>query len=135
MRKLARTDDLSQMTPEHERRLKEKVQAVRVWLETHAPENMIFTLQIEHPNVDITPEQKEVLARLFSKLENIEWVADIIHNTIYETSVEAEIKAGQMFKLIYQIFLARSKGPRLGHLLASLEKDFVLERVEHFSEA
>ena len=135
LKKLARTDDLSQMTPEHERRLKEKVQAVRTWLETHAPENMIFQLQLEHPDVEITPEQKEVLAKLFIKLENIEWVADTIHNSIYETSVEAEIKAGQMFKLIYQIFLARSKGPRLGHLLASLEKDFVLDRVKEFSEA
>ncbi|MCK5024147.1 MAG: lysine--tRNA ligase [Thermoplasmata archaeon] len=135
LRKLARTDDLSQMTSEHERRLKEKVQAVRTWLETHAPENMIFQLQLEHSDVEITPEQKEVLAKLFTKLENAEWVADIIHNNIYETSVEAEIKAGQMFKLIYQIFLARSKGPRLGHLLASLEKDFVLDRIKHFSEA
>ncbi len=134
LKKLARTDDLSQMTPEHERRLKEKVQAVRTWLETHAPENMIFQLQMEDPDVEITPEQKAILAKLSSKLENIEWAADIIHNTIYETSVEAEIKAGQMFKLIYQIFLARNKGPRLGHLLASLEKDFVLERVKHFSE-
>ena len=134
LKKLARTDDLSSMNPEHERRLKEKVQAVRTWLETHAPENMIFQLQMEHPDVEITQEQKEILAKLFSKLENIEWKADIIHNTIYETSVESEIKAGQMFKLIYQIFLGRSKGPRLGHLLASLEKDFVLDRVKHFSK-
>ncbi len=140
LKKLARTDDLSQMTPEHERRLKEKVQAVRTWLETHAPENLIFQLQLEHPNLEdviFLPNQEKYLATLYSKLESLEgWNAEDIHSCIYVTSTEyEEINAKQMFKLIYQIFLGRSKGPRLGHLLASLEKDFVLDRVKHFSEA
>ena len=133
LKKLARTDDLSQMTPEHERRLKEKVEAVKCWLESHAPENMIFQLQEEHPDVGATPEQKQILAKLLKKLESIEWTAENIHNSIYDTSVESEIKAGKMFKLMYQIFLARNRGPRLGYLLASLEREFVLERVRYFS--
>jgi len=82
------------------------------------------------------PNQEKYLATLYSKLVNLEdWTAENIHNNIYETSTEyEEINAKKMFKIMYRIFLGRDKGPKLGYFLVSLEKDFVMERVKHFSE-
>lgn len=134
LEKLARTDDLSSMTAEEEKKLKIKVQAVKTWLSTHAPEDMVFQLQMEHPQLPpLTDLQKLLLQKLLFKLDNIEWTAENIHNAIHDSAVDLNSKPGEMFKLIYTIFLARNKGPRLGYFLASLEKDFVVERVRHFS--
>ncbi len=134
LEKLGRTDDISGMTQEEEKRLKAKVQAVKTWLATHAPEDMKFQLQQEHPAIDIAPEERAILARLLGKLEKAEWTAEKIHDSIHTTAVESGIKAGAMFNLMYRIFLNRTKGPRLGYLLASLDREFVVERVRYFSE-
>jgi len=134
LEKLSRTDDISGWTPEETDRLKAKVQAVKTWLATRAPEDAVFKLQQEPPALEITPEEKAVLGKLLTRLEGLEWEAGKIHDAIHTTAVESGMKAGAMFKLIYQIFLNRTKGPRLGYLLASLEREFALERVKHFAK-
>ncbi|MBA3044595.1 MAG: lysine--tRNA ligase [Candidatus Thermoplasmatota archaeon] len=131
---LSRTDNLSQMTPEHERRLKIKVNAVKVWLATHAPEDMVFQLQIEPPATEISELQKYALDDLLDQMKIIDWTPDKIHNAIHENAVSHGIKAGDMFKLMYRIFLNHTKGPRLGYFLASLDQKFVTDRIKHFSE-
>jgi len=133
LEKLARTDDLSGMTPEEEKKLKAKVGAVKTWLATHVPDDMKFQLQTEHPPIEITAEEKAILAKLLDKLEKTEWNAEKLHDSIHTTAVESGIKAGAMFNLMYRIFLNRTRGPRLGYLLASLDRDFVVERIKHFS--
>lgn len=130
---LRRTEHLEDLTDETKKNLKTKAAAVRFWLDAHAPDNMKFSVQESHPEIEITNEEKALLKSLSAKLKNLDWEADKIHDAIYSIAVEADIKAGPIFKLVYKIFLARERGPRLGYLLASLDKDFVMGRVKHFS--
>jgi lysyl-tRNA synthetase class 1 len=133
LEKLSRTDDISGWTAEEMRRLKVKVEAVKTWLATRAPEDAVFQLQQEPPAIELTSADRAVLAKLLAKLEKSDWSAEKMHDAIHTTAVEAGMKAGAMFRLIYQIFLNRTRGPRLGYLLASLDREFVLARVRHFS--
>jgi len=48
--------------------------------------------------------------------------------TVYEWDATPERAVLSVSEL-----LAQTKGPRLGHLLASLDRDFVVGRVRHFS--
>ncbi|MCK4265903.1 MAG: lysine--tRNA ligase, partial [Thermoplasmata archaeon] len=130
---LHRTEGFADLTEEDEEWLDVKVRSVKNWLDTHAPEDMKFSVQGSHPEIQISDDEKALLKSLSAKLENLEWKADRIHDAIHSTAVESKIKAGAMFRLMYRIFLGKEKGPRLGYLLASLDRDFVLGRIRHFS--
>jgi lysyl-tRNA synthetase class 1 len=130
---LKRTEHLDELSELSENRLKQKVDAVRTWLDTRAPDDVRFSILDAPPDISLTEDERVLLRSLLDKLETLEWEADKIHDAVYSTAVEAEMKAGPIFKLVYKIFLARERGPRLGYLLASLDKDFVVERVRHFS--
>ncbi len=119
---------------EERQKLEIKVDAVRKWIDTHAPEDMKFQVEKQPPDVQIPIDHRKAFDIILDKLNKIDWTPDNIHNTIHETSKNHGIKAGDMFKSMYQIFLNRTKGPRLGYLLASLDREFVVERIRHFSK-
>jgi lysyl-tRNA synthetase class 1 len=131
---LRRTEHLETLAEDATKKLKYKADAVRTWLDTRAPDDMKFSVQESPPDIQVTPDEKVLLKSLLTNLEQLGWEADKIHDAIYSVAVEADLKAGPIFKLVYKIFLARERGPRLGYLLASLDRAFVLGRVRHFSE-
>lgn len=131
---LGRAEQLTGLSEKEMKKLERKSEAVKRWLATHAPENVKFCVQKEHPKLELTPEEKKLLAAIHSRLEKTDWKAESIHDAVYSIAVEADIKAGQLFKLMYKIILAQERGPRLGYLLASLDRDFVLKRIKHFGQ-
>ncbi|HWG91294.1 MAG TPA: lysine--tRNA ligase, partial [Candidatus Thermoplasmatota archaeon] len=74
--------------------------------------------------------QKAYLAALHGVLENAKWTGEAIHNAIYDTAKARELPGGKAFQALYESFLAKSKGPRAGFFLASLDRQFVLDRLK-----
>ena len=74
-------------------------------------------------------EKRGHLRALREAMESIEWTPEAIHSCIHDTAAGLEVKAGQMFGLLYRIFIGQKKGPRLGYFLGSLDRGFVLGRV------
>ena len=108
--------------------------AVKNWLDTNAPEDVKFSIQRDMPDIELDDNEKKFLKTLSPKIKEVEWEAGLIHDTIYDTSQVCEMKAGQCFKALYKIFLGKNRGPRLGFLLASLDRDFVQSRIEDGSD-
>lgn len=134
VRTLTRTGHLDNSGSENLSHLAVKVDAVKTWLATRAPESVKFSVQEEPPSLQLFPDEIGHLRNLLSKLEEVDWKPDLIHDAVYSVAVDADIKAGPIFKILYRIILARDRGPRLGFLLASLGKEFVLERINNFAE-
>ncbi len=131
---LTRTGHMDNASPTNLSHLTEKVDAVKTWLATRAPENVKFSIQEEPPGLHLFPDEIAHLRDLLSKLQEVDWKPDLIHDAVYSVAVDADIKVGPIFKIIYRIFLARDRGPRLGFLLSSLGKEFVIERIKHFTK-
>ncbi len=131
---LTRTEHLDNSSSENLSHLAVKVDAVKTWLATRAPEGVKFSIQKEPPGLQLFPDEIGHLRSLLSRLEVVDWKPDLIHDAVYSVAMEADIKAGPVFKILYRIFLSRDRGPKLGFLLASLDKEFVLERIKHFAE-
>ena len=106
-----------------------KGSAVKKWLDTNAPEDVRFSIQKDIPDIELDDNELKFLRALAPRLKDVEWEAGTIHDTIYDTSQVCELKAGQCFKALYKIFLGKNRGPRLGFLLASLDRDFVETRI------
>ena len=52
-----------------------------------------------------------------------------IHNSVYESAVRSEIKPAEAFKLIYNLFIQKDYGPKIGFFLSCLDSEFVLQRL------
>ncbi len=81
----------------------------------------------------LTADQRAFLIQLADGLEVLpatEWVGEVLQSAVFNTAKERGIGAGAGFAALYAAFLGRSSGPRAGWLLASLDRPFVLDRLQ-----
>jgi lysyl-tRNA synthetase class 1 len=124
----------SALTEEERRVLTERAHYARFWLSTYAPEEFKYELQEKMPAVELSQEQKNALASLVRFLGEGQKTGEEIHARLHALKTETPIKPADLFSAIYKIFLNRTSGPKAGWLLASLPRDFVLNRLKEASK-
>lgn len=56
---------------------------------------------------------------------------DEIQSKIFETARRHDVPVGEFFRVGYRLFLGEDSGPKLGPLIAALDRDFVVERLRN----
>jgi lysyl-tRNA synthetase class 1 len=113
--------------------LRARLDAVAFWLEKFAPDMVKFSVQKSIPPdvlSGLDDETRGQASAILETLREVPWTADAIHTGIYDAAEKLGVKGGRLFQLMYQLFLGQKKGPRLGYFLNSLEREFVLVRLE-----
>ena len=103
------------------------------WLEKFAPENYKFKIQEKLPEqaLNLSDPQKEFLHKISAIIKAKDnWTGEDLHKEIHEIKKDMNIPPRDAFAAIYQVFLGKDSGPQAGWLLASLDKDFVIKRLE-----
>jgi lysyl-tRNA synthetase class 1 len=123
----------SALTAREEGILDERVRAARAWLEGYAPERAIVAIRESLPMEAVAAlddEQQAYLAALGDHAAST-WPSsgDAWQNAIFGVAAELGLANGRAFAALYAAFLGRANGPRAGWLLASLDSDFVLDRL------
>jgi len=109
-----------------------RVECIKQWIKNYAPESVVFEIQKEKPDINFD-ETETLCAKLLSgKFKEIEWTPEIIHNSFYELQEESEIPAKKFFKVVYNAILDKDRGPRLGFFLATMDKNFIIKRLDSF---
>jgi lysyl-tRNA synthetase class 1 len=132
--RLKRTEHFEDLTDFEKERLLQRLDCVRNWLDSFAPENVKFKVQAKLPEIVLTEEQKKLIKTLSDKFKDNDWESETIHDTIYAVSKDLGINPRKGFEAIYKIILGKSQGPRLGYFLSSLDKNFVLTRFSEIIE-
>ncbi len=52
-----------------------------------------------------------------------------LHDLMYAVSEESGISASKMFQAIYISLLGKKSGPRAGYFMASLDREFLVDRL------
>ena len=117
--------------------LDERVASARAWLDGYAPDSARLAVQhdaVPAAAVALTPEQRRFLAEL-SKAAGREAPTggDAWQSLMFLLARQDELPARRAFEAIYLAFLGRPNGPRAGWLLASLEPEFVVRRLDEAS--
>jgi lysyl-tRNA synthetase class 1 len=92
-----------------------------------------FSVSKEMPIVDLSDDELSFLKTLLPPLADAEWNAEKIHNVVSEMGKNGKIGSKGAFQALYKILIKRTSGPRLGHFLATMEKSFVIRRIEEAS--
>ena len=74
------------------------------------------------PEIDLNGQQQKFLELLLSKFDKSGLSPERIHQEVYDAALSAELKPAEAFRTIYNLFLNKDHGPKVGFFLASLEK-------------
>jgi lysyl-tRNA synthetase class 1 len=126
----AETEKGSKLTAAEKAEIKTRVEYAKKWLSTYAPDNYKFEVLAELPKVELSAKQKGVLAKLLEIFsQKKKWLGEELHTQIHEIKKTEEVEPKELFSAIYQIFLGKDSGPQAGWLLASLDPEFVVKRL------
>jgi lysyl-tRNA synthetase class 1 len=113
---------------------RERVAAAQIWLESFAPDSARVAVHYDGlpaAAADLTADQKRYLgllaagARAGSPANGEAWQA-----RIFEIAKGSGFAPAEAFAALYLAFMGRANGPRAGWLLASLDADFVIGRLD-----
>jgi lysyl-tRNA synthetase, class I len=112
----------------------ERVRAARAWLEAYAPDSAKMAVVRDHiPDLasELGAEHRAFLALLADEAsEKAPGSGEAWQNLIFRAAAAANMRTNRTaFAAIYAAFLGRENGPRAGWLLASLDSQFVIERL------
>ncbi|TSC90813.1 MAG: lysyl-tRNA synthetase, class I, partial [Candidatus Berkelbacteria bacterium Licking1014_96] len=105
----------------------------KIWLKRFAPERYIFSVQEKLPASAkrLSDGQKEFLSGIKEIVESSKSITgDELHQQIHQLKEKMKISPRDAFSAIYLIFLNKDSGPQAGWFLASLEREFMIKRIE-----
>ena len=129
---LKRTGEIKELDDYENKQLQSRIKCIRGWLENQAPENIKFKIQKAPPKLEINSNIIKRIAELKNKMISTDWNPEKIHDSFYELQEENNTPAKEYFNIMYQIMIGKSRGPRLGFFLATIEKEFVTDRLNHY---
>jgi lysyl-tRNA synthetase class 1 len=100
------------------------------WLDKFAPESVKFSILTNLPSLELSDAQKAFLVGLAETIKaekNLNGQG--MHDAIYAAAMSYDLKAGQAFTTLYQVLLGQSSGPKAGWFLASLDPDWLVQRL------
>lgn len=126
---IKRTVDLSEASAGDIQRIKTRCECLQYWLNSFAPDQVKFAVcQTIPQHVKLEVTDKVFLQTLVQRMNDMEWTADNIGTTISEVGKESPLGSKGAYKLIYNLVIGQDRGPRLGPFLASIDKQFVINR-------
>ncbi len=110
--------------------IESELEFVSNWLKKYAPVEIKFEVQDKLPKVDLTDSQKDFLVALARKItENPTDDGQKMHELIYDAKDEVGIEPKMAFQAIYRVVLAKDYGPKAGWFLASLNSEWLVDRL------
>ena len=112
--------------------LARRAQAARYWLEHYASSEERIVLQDTLPERagELTASQRAFLHQLADRLPGVVWEDSALQTAVFDVARLTPIAPAQAFKALYRVLLDRDSGPKAGNLLAFLDQDFLLKRLQ-----
>jgi lysyl-tRNA synthetase class 1 len=104
----------------------------RRWSELYLPEAERTSLEIDVEEVRsrLSEEQKALLEELAGFVAGGEKTGDDIQVFIFDAANRRGLKLAKAFQAIYLAILGKTRGPKAGPFLASLDRDWLVERLK-----
>ncbi len=128
----------SPLTDSDKTELAERAEYAKKWIEEYAPEKFVFKLQDTLPEAaqSLSSEQKAALAELREYIDKRAAMptGEELQHRLHEIKESRSIAPAELFGALYQSFLGKSFGPKVGWFLSVLPKDFVVTRLAEASK-
>ena len=110
-----------------EQALRERATCARYWIEHYAPEDFKFSLNATAPRLELSPVQLKFLTG-FKELLSQELPEDKeLHESIYKIITEVEADPKDIFALMYQLLIGKTRGPKLAGFICTIGREKTLQ--------
>jgi lysyl-tRNA synthetase class 1 len=99
---------------------------IRKWLELYGEHYRIRIREPGEPVVNANANLRSAIDVLRSNLQQIDWEAQAIHNTIHETAKSIGVNASNLFTELYKYTIGQDRGPKIGWLFETLGKNKII---------
>jgi lysyl-tRNA synthetase class 1 len=130
---LQRTGELSDVSSADLNWLKQRLNCLDNWLDGAAPDSVRFMLQKQPPQLELNEGERGALTTLVGLLKETEWQPQPLHDLFYVAQEASGCEAKELFALTYRVLLGQQRGPRLGFFLATLDREWVIERLRSYA--
>lgn len=121
--------DLTEL--EH-KRLQNRIDSAKYWLDNYATPDEKFEIQEELP-ADIyshlSTENLLFISEFRQVIDTFDWDEKTIQQKVFDISRLVPTNPKESFRTIYRLFLNKDRGPQVGSLLYYLDKEFVKNRL------
>lgn len=116
--------------------IRERIRLARNWAGLYVPEkNRIGLLEnFNEVKEKLSNEQNLFLLKISEYLSKGERIPDDIQNYIFNVANEMGLPLRKAFQAVYLSLLGTTRGPKAGTLIASLEKEWVINRFKTVEE-
>lgn len=122
----------TKLTKIEKKELKSREDYAKLWLANYASENYKFEIKKQVPleAKRIDEDQKRFLSEIAKLLQEKKWKGDELHQEIHVIKKKLNIEPRKAFSAIYISLIGKESGPQAGWLIASLDRDFVIKRLD-----
>lgn len=111
--------------------IKSQLRYIDSWLDTSAPESLVFSLRDQVDWVEFSDSEKKYFRELADSIAAAPDEADgaWFHQAIYEFKEKSELAPKELFTSLYRVLIGKTSGPRAGWFLSILPRDWLLQRL------
>ncbi len=106
-----------------------RIELARRWAQNYAPEEARISLsaEVDEIKAKLSEVQKALLQKLAAWLDRSK-TAEEIQVQVYQVANEMKIPLSEAFHAVYISTIGKTRGPRAGALIASLDSEWVIKR-------
>ena len=121
----------SKLTEIETENLNLRINSAKYWLENYATEEEKIIIQDKLPAraSELNPTQKAFLQNYAKLISKTNWSEDELQQAIFNAARITPIPVKLSFQAIYRVLLDSDKGPKAGNLIAYMDKDFIINRL------
>ena len=126
--------NIEELSPEEEEAITRRLSRASYWVANYAPDANRFKITEEIPETvrnQLGKKERQALRALRTIITSREWDEQELQNQVFSLGKEiygSETK--KIFEAVYLVLLGQPFGPRLASLLLSLDRDWLLNRLE-----
>lgn len=128
----------SDLTKEDEEEIDSRLHYADKWLTEYAPLKFKYELQVNsvpEKAMNLDNDQKEALSLILEYVKNVKKLdGQDLHTRIHDIRKETNIEPKRLFGAIYEAFLSKDSGPKVGWFLSVLDRDFLINRLEEVTK-
>jgi len=120
----------SVLTEAEKTNLTQRAKSGQYWLNNFATEDEKITIQENLPEKanELNVVQRGFLRNYLDLINKSDWTDKSIQSAIFAAVRITPIDNKEGFKAVYRVLLDKEKGPKVGNLIAYMEKDFIAKR-------
>ena len=124
--------DITELSESDKKRISLTLDRTKNYLQIYAPDKIKFEIaESISPEIrnQITKTDHEALLLFKEKFQNKEWDSASLEQEIYSIGKQILQSGKKMFQLLYKIVLGKKSGPRLAPLILTIDKNWLVRRI------